>query len=368
MSVLYIQSGKEYTEYIVLDDDQPLCYMKESVSRDGIDYEDIFLGKIDRIQKGMDVAYVQFEKGMNAYLPFSECVKPPVSGDKVLVQIKRMTTGMKLPYVTEDISVAGKYAILLPFKDKIAISQRITDTDEKTRLKDLALRIKPAGMGLIIRSEAVSADEATIQTEINALLGLFEQIKQGITTVTPPAKVYSHPSVIDRLLRDRKDIDAIYTDGMPPDTAVNCYRVSEPFLLKNARQKVEKNLQHNVWMKSGAYYTCDICEALTVYDINSGKYQPSVHSDKEENILRLNEEAAKAVAANIQLRRLGGIILIDFLDMKNDEEREYIVKTLEAAFRNDPVKTVIHGFTRLGLLEMTRKRTEASLTIKEVTS
>ena len=292
------------------------------------------------------------------FLPFSECKAKPRSGDKMLVQVKKPPVGEKAAYLTADLSLAGRYVLLTPLTPRCAVSNRIEDAETKTALHALATRLAPDGMGLVMRAESVGADEAGIIREIQELRNDYESVLAQAARMDAPGLVKGRADALNRLLRDEQGgVDEILTDdpdALPP-VPVPVITCETPFALYNVRDKLEKSRQRKVWLPCGGYLIIDPTEAMTVIDVNSGKFTGK-KSGAEDTFLKLNTEAAKEIARLLRLRNIGGIVIIDFVDMASEESRAAVAQALRDALRDDPVKTVVHGFTALGLMEMTRKK------------
>lgn len=345
-------------EIALMEENRLLFYEKDA---QGVRTEQIYSGRIDRIVKGMEAAFVKLGKDQTGFLPFSECKEKPRSGDKMLLQVKKPPIGEKAPYLTADIALAGRYVILLPVGGKCAVSQKITDEEERSSLLDTARRLAPAGMGLILRTEAKGAPEKELAEEICSLSERWREIQNKAADASGPCLIEDSQDALSKLLRDEHGaVEEILTDEetpAPPGASVPVRFAPHPFELYGVFGQLEKALRRKVWLPCGGYLVVDPTEALTVIDVNSGKYA-GAKEGAESTFLRLNLEAAKEIARLLRLRKMGGIILIDFVDMLSEESRRAVTDALAAELQDDPVKTVIHGFTRLGLMELTRKKTE----------
>ncbi len=343
-------------EIALMRDKELLAFFQEHTNQ--VEAEQIYLGRVDRMVKGMEAAFVKLGGDTVGFLPFSECREKPRSGDKLLLQVKRPPVGEKAAYLTADLSLAGRYVLLTPLTPRCAVSNRIEDAATKTALHDLALRLAPDGMGLVMRAESVGADEAEIVREIQELRSDYESIIAQAARMDGPGLVKGRADALNRLLRDEQGgVDEILTDdpdALPP-VPVPVTACETPFALYNVRDKLEKSRQRKVWLPCGGYLIIDPTEAMTVIDVNSGKFTGK-KSGAEDTFLKLNTEAAKEIARLLRLRNIGGIVIIDFVDMQSEDSRTAVAQALSDALRDDPVKTVIHGFTALGLMEMTRKK------------
>lgn len=303
---------------------------------------------MERVMPGLNAAFVSITPKTKAYLPLgSDLREAPPSGSRFPVQIRREAHGNKCAYVTRDITFAGRYAVLLPFSDKKGISARITHEASRDRLKQLLTELCPDGYGMILRSDAEQAPRAIIQEEIEHLFSESNEMLLKMRTAAAPCILRKRASVIDILLRDEL-IEKVYSDqslSLNVPTEV----VADPFRLLNLDDKLRKSFQHTVYLPCGGNITVDICEALTVIDVNSGHYTGK-KTGSESTFLKVNSEAASECARILRLRNIGGNIVIDFIDMTAGEDREQIIRILTDAFSHDAAKTEIHGFTTLGLL------------------
>ena len=360
MSKRILIETREGQRRIALMEDRRLMYFSREMNGRA-EAEQIYRGVVDRIVKGMEAAFVRLGKDATGFLPFSECVQSPRSGDKCLVQVKKPAVGEKAPYLTERISLAGHLAILTPLDARNAVSKRIEEEAPRRRLMDAAARLAPAGMGLILRAESRDAPEEEIRAEVQALRAEWEGVLARKGEAQAPCLLRERQDALARLIRDEQGaIDEIWTDdpaALPP-LLLPVRACPNPFQLFSVEDKWKKSMQRKVWLDCGGYLIIDRTEALTVIDVNSGKYTGG-KTGAESTFLRLNLEAAREIARLLRLRSLGGIIIIDFVDMQSEAHRAAVLDAMRVALRQDPVKTVVHGFTSLGLMEVTRRKTES---------
>ncbi|MBR3020540.1 MAG: ribonuclease E/G [Clostridia bacterium] len=320
--------------------------------------EQVYLGKIDRIVKGMEAAFVRLGGENIGFLPFSECKEKPRSGALVTVQVKKPPVGEKAAYLTEDIALAGRFALLTPRTQRCAVSKKIEDEETKSRLYALASGIAPEGMGLVMRTESADAAEDDVSADVEALKEAWQEVLLKRAEVTEPGLLKGREDALLRLLRDEHgEIGEILTDRPEEldNISIPVQGCPAPFDLYNVPAKLEKSMARKVWLDCGGYLVIDHTEAMTVIDVNSGKFTGS-KTGTENTFLKLNLEAAKEIARLLRLRNIGGIVIIDFVDMRDEESRAAVREALESALKDDPVKAVVHGFTTLGLMEMTRKK------------
>lgn len=359
----------------------------------------IYKGVVKNVLPGMQAAFVDIGLEKNAFLyvedalsnilmygetsiVVKESIRPNIrdivkEGQEVTVQIAKEPVGSKGARVTTQITLPGRYLVLMPAVDYIGISRRIEDVRERERLKTIAERIKPANMGLIIRTVAENAEADELEQDINSLLKIWERIKQRAQQVGAPNIIHRDLELVQRILRDifSDDVKKLNVNSRPVlERVIEFLDVTDVnlkgkvFLSDTANlfskyaidHELSQALKRKVWLKSGGYLIIDQVEALTAIDVNTGKFVGS--TDLADTILKTNLEAAKEIVRQLRLRNIGGIIIIDFIDMVDDEHRQEVIRVLEEELRKDKVKTHILGITPLGLVEMTRKKVRQSLT------
>lgn len=345
---LAITKDRRLTDYYLLNED-------------GLAYEAgaIHLGRVGRVMKSLKAVFVVLDGGVEGFLPFDEMPggQPAQPGDSLLVQIKKPAQGGKAAFLTCDLALPGRTAMLLPLGQYAHASKRVKD---KKAMSLLSRRLCPDNMGLVLRAKAQDAKEGDIQAEIDRLVSDWDEIAQQAKQTTAPALIREAPGILERLMRDEQEAfdRVLYDDekaakGLPiPGTYHD-----KPFSLYGIEQQLFEALRRRVYLPSGGLLVLDPCEAMLVIDVNSAK-----DGKKAGNLsLRTNVEAAKEIARLLRLRRVGGIILIDFIDMDTDAQRQTVVDALEEALKDDRVTSEVLGFTRLGILEMTRKKAEPML-------
>ena len=330
--------------YAVTEDGKLVEYIPaESDDRSG----SVLLGRIDRLMPGMNCAFVDIGRKKNGFLPLDEgsgsftggAVR---SGETLILQVKKEETGEKGAFLTRDITLPGITVILMPMNRYIGVSSRVTDEAERARLKHLGAAIAGGQFGLVMRNAATEADEDTIRAETNRLSGIWENILSKAKEGGKPGSIYS---VNDPLIRLKEDYSAggfetvIATDNMTEEIG------------RQLKQAYERKLQ----LPGGGNIVIDRCEAMTVIDVNTASSDGK--TSKNRTVLETNLEACEEIARQARLRNLGGIILIDYIDMDSETDRSLVLNRLKECFQKDRIKTVIHGWTRLWLMEMTRKRT-----------
>ncbi|MES2201853.1 MAG: Rne/Rng family ribonuclease [candidate division FCPU426 bacterium] len=299
---------------------------------------------------------------------------------EIMVQVAKDPIGTKGPRLTTRLSLAGRSLVLMPLSNTVGVSRRISDS-ERSQMKQLARKVKPQGMGLIIRTLGSGDGEPELKFEVEALKNRWQKIRKAYEGVRAPTLLYKEEALTERILREilAKDVSAVTVDdketaqriqeyvtsfGLGEDVKVVPYTSSVPlFEAYKLEKEIEKALRERVWLRSGGYLIIQPTEALTVVDVNTGKFIGKKSQD--ETIFRTNLEAAVEVARQLRLRDIGGIIVIDFIDMENADHKEKVGLVLDEAIRKDKAKTNILELTELGLVEMTRKRVKQSL-LKEL--
>ena len=298
-------------------------------------------------------------------------------GQEIMVQVSKEPLGTKGARITSYISLPGRYLVLMPTVDHIGISRRIKEGRERSRLREMVQSIKKPGMGFIIRTASEDVDPESLTADAEFLELLWQNIQNKRETVTAPALMYSELDLIFRTVRDLftmkvdklvidskteferiKEFIKLYLPDMLP--RIELYEREEP-IFESYRIEVEINkaLNKKVWLKSGGYIVIDHAEALTVIDVNTGKFVGK--RDPEETITQTNMEAVKEASYQLRLRNIGGIIIIDFIDMEKEKNKERVFNAMVEAFSEDRARTNIIRMSELGLIEMSRKRTRENL-------
>ncbi len=326
---------------------------------------EIVLGLVKRLLPGMEAAFVDVGKARLGFLPLSEkgfSAKALKTGDSVICQVKKAAHEEKGAFLTRDASVAGRFLVYLPFGSTIGVSSKISDAKERARVKALVSGILPDGTGAVVRSAAVSASEDELKAEIKELSERFGKAVSGAEYKKPPAVLLSGGSPLERALTDYSpdNVKRVLADskelfeeaeraGFTAELTEN-----DPLELGLCEEQLKKALARKVYLPCGGYLVVDQCEALTVIDVNSGSNTGK--RVQRETILKTNLEAAAEIARIARLRAIGGIIIVDFIDMEAEDAAK-----VESAMRSlamaDRVKMTVEGFTRLGLMELTRRRT-----------
>ena len=355
----------------------------------------IYLGKVENVLLGMQAAFVDIGKEKNTFIHIRDSIpkasnetgnkNEPLNkhniknyiktGMPILVQIKKDATSKKGARVSTHINLSGRYAVLMPNSDFITISKKIEKETEKNRLLKIVKEIVPQNYGIIIRTSAEEKSEEEIKRDINNLIitwqeivNKYEKVKKQ-TTFTPQL-IYKNQGIIEKLIIDLIDQDLSKVIVNEEKTYENIKKVLEKIALETdvkvelkkeknilniyeIQEQLEKANNRKIWLKCGGFITIDKTEALTAIDVNSGKYVGT--KDLEKTIFTVNKEATIEITKQIRLRDIGGIIIIDYIDMENKEDKAKILEILEENLKKDRSKTQVIGFTPLDLLEMTRK-------------
>ncbi|MDA8121924.1 MAG: Rne/Rng family ribonuclease [Deltaproteobacteria bacterium] len=307
---------------------------------------------------------------------------PPIEGliregQHILVQVAKEPLGTKGARITSHITLPGRHLVLLTWSGHIGISRRIDDPEERERLSGIVEKIRPEGMGAIVRTAAEGKTDAEIKADMDYLVRLWESIQKKSDASSAPTQVHRELSLSLRAVRDlfSADMDRIVVDdkeefGRILGFAAQFFpRIQDRIELHEGPQPIFEHfgieielaraLDKKVWLKSGGYIVIEQTEALTVIDVNTGKYVG--RTSLEETTVKINLEAVREIVYQLRLRNIGGIITIDFIDMKNEENREKVYQALVETLRADRSKTTICKISELGLVEMTRKRVRESL-------
>jgi len=298
-------------------------------------------------------------------------------GQEVLVQVAKEPLGSKGSRITSHISIPGRHLVLMPTMDHVGISRRIEDETERLRLRELLLLIRPPKYGFIARTAAEGVESDKIKAEMDFMLRLWQSIQRNSEHSQVPSLLYQELDITLRAVRDlfTQEVDKLVVDSkeehekilnfvdtfMPSlKIDVKLYEGTEPICdAYGIEMELQRALGKKVWLKSGGYIVIEMTEALTAIDVNTGRYVGK--RNLEETILKTNLEAVKEIAYQLRLRNIGGIIIIDFIDMEKEANREKVFNRLKEALKKDKSKTNILKISELGLVEMTRKRTKESI-------
>ncbi|TCK04684.1 ribonuclease G [Phorcysia thermohydrogeniphila] len=384
----------------VLEDGELVEFYVERKGNRGI-VGNIYKGRVQKIVPAVQAAFVDIGVSKKAFLYVRDAVAlefeeddpfegargfedelPSIEevlseGQEVIVQVSKEPIGTKGPRVTTNITVPGHYLVLLPTVNRVGISRRITDEKERERLRAIATEIKPNEYGIIVRTAAEGADKEELKKDLDYILRVWKGLVEKAESKPPPVLLYQDLEIVPRTLRDllTDDVSEVIVDSKTEyERALNFTKAFIPKLSDRIKlyeediplfekfgveRAIEKALSRKVYLKNGGYIVIDETEALVSIDVNSGKFRKT--KTLEETALKINLAAAKEIARQLRLRDIGGIIVINFIDMKEEENKELLIKTLEEELSKDRAKTKIVSMSDLGLVEMTRKRVKKSL-------
>ncbi|MBN6186508.1 Rne/Rng family ribonuclease [Aneurinibacillus sp. BA2021] len=352
----------------------------------------IYKGRVENVLPGMQAAFIDIGMEKNAFIYVDDCLghdtertrkkKPSITelitkGQEIMVQVSKEAFGTKGARVTTQLSLPGRYIVYLPNEPYIGVSRRIQREKERERLREMVSGILKPNEGVILRTLAEGVSRAELEADILFLRARFEQAQAEKKDARPPSLVYEDFDLVSRVVRDfvGEDTEEVIIDSRlrhkelrslleqyQPELAekITLYTGREEiFAYYDLDGEIERALRRKIWLKSGGYLVIDQTEALTVVDVNTGKFTGS--HDLEETVVKTNLEACREVVRQLRLRNIGGIIIIDFIDMGREENRNRVRECMEAELRKDKTKTHLLGFTQLGLLEMTRKKERHNL-------
>jgi ribonuclease G len=415
---IIINASPSETRIALLEDKQLVEVMverPESVRRVG----DIYKGRVNAVLPGMQAAFVDLGLEKSAFLHASDLTpdsdledlfdededgdenhgghggrggrggrgrrEEPVpriedalkKGQEVLVQVTKEPIGTKGPRVTTQVSLPGRFLVLMPGHEHIGVSRKIEDRAERARLKGLIREIRPRDAGVIVRTVGAEQGKKEFQSDIKYLEQLWSKIESKAQRAKAPALLHQEMEFTTGLIRDifNEDVDQLVIDSREehksilkylstyaPDfkQRVKLYRGEVPiFDHFEIESEIEKAMERKVWLKKGGYITIDQTEALVAIDVNTGRFTGK--KSQEETILKTNLEAAVEIARQLRLRDLGGIIVLDFIDMEDEQNRKSVSDTLRQHLRRDRARTKSFAVSELGLIEMTRQRQRPSL-------
>ncbi|MCI9247069.1 MAG: Rne/Rng family ribonuclease [Clostridia bacterium] len=355
----------------------------------------IYLGKVENVLLGMQAAFVDIGTEKNTFIHIKDVI-PKVSnetgnknetlskydiknyirsGMPILVQVKRDSTNKKGARVSTHLSLPGRFIVLMPDTEFVTISKKIEKEVEKKRLIEIVRNSLPKGYGVIVRTSAQGRQKELIEQDIQAVIQKYEEIQKNAQALEKnekfePTLIHENDGIVGKILTDLVDQDLmrIVTNhaeiakevtqflkdtGLESKVKLELKQNENVLSIYDVEDQIEKTNNRKIWLKCGGFITIDKTEALTAIDVNSGKYIGN--KDLEQTVYTVNKEASIEIAKQLRLRDIGGIIIIDYIDMEKQETKQKILETLEEALKKDRSKTQVIGFTPLDLLEMTRK-------------
>lgn len=347
----------------------------------------IYVGKVKNIAANISAAFIEIANGQLCYYALNDNDAPIfttpkkkntlVAGDELLVQVSREAVKTKAPTVTANLNFAGKYLVLTSGKHHLGLSSKLSPED-KQRLRTIAEPFLGKDFGIIVRTNAAEASEDELRAELGELTEAYRHTVETGRNRACFSLVYKEPSAyaarlrglradsFNKIVTDRADIyrelKAYLTDRQPADLPkLYFYEETAPSLdsVYGLSKAFEEAGKERVWLKSGGYLVIQPTEALTVVDINTGKYTGK--RKKDDTFLKINLEAARELARQLRLRNLSGIIVADFIDMDREEDKQTLMAVLASELKKDPIRTSLVDMTPLGLVEITRKKVQKTL-------
>jgi ribonuclease E len=383
--VMVVRQSEGRTQIAVLEDGVLVeHYVDRGTSNSMVG--NVYLGRVQNVLPSMEAAFVDIGRGRNAVLYAGEVNWDAAglegqprriemalkSGDPVLVQVTKDPIGQKGARLTSQVSLPGRYLVYVPDGSMTGISRKLPDT-ERTRLKSILKKVMPEGAGVIVRTAAEGASEEELTRDVQRLQTQWEEIEQAAATAQPPAQLSAEPDLAVKVIRDvfnedfaklvvsgsgvAKDVRA-YVDADAPDLAARVETWTDSkdvFAAFRVEEQLTKALDRKVWLPSGGSLVIDRTEAMTVIDVNTGKFVGQ-GGNLEETVTKNNLEAAEEIVRQLRLRDIGGIIVVDFIDMVLESNRDLVLRRLVECLGRDRTKHQVAEVTSLGLVQMTRKR------------
>lgn len=347
----------------------------------------IYIGRVQKVVKNIQAAFVEFLPGKNGYLPLEDCKNAlfsgragkgeVVQGAEIAVQVAKENLKTKLPVLTANLSIPGSYLVLTSGNKTVGISSKIYG-ERKTELKKMFSDKSDSRFGIVVRTNARDASDQLLLEEYEKLSGEMVHLLDGIAFRTCFSCIRKAPSEYTAILKNSRFSELVEIVTDLPDVYEEIKSSMESLLsqekvglrlyddismplasLYNLRKQLERALSEKVWLKSGGYLVIEPTEALTVIDVNSGK--STARKNPQEHFLKINREAAVEIARQIRLRNISGIIIVDFIDMKAETDRKLLMDELSAHVKKDSVPVQVIDITKLNLVEMTRKKVSRSL-------
>ena len=392
MNYIFIDSNEKINRVGIIEDNRLVEFYSEEVNNEAL-LGNVYRGRVVNVLQGMDAAFVDIGEGKNAYLHLKDALhlsqlytgnkydidEVIKGGEDVLVQVTKEALGTKGPKVTTHISIPGRFIVLTPYSNKVNISKKIRNNLETSRLKEIGNRIKKNEMGIIFRTVSEYVDENILEEEYNNLFDIYMKIEAERNFLPTPKLIYKDLSLVYQIVRDTfndKNTKIIVNNR----EVFNNLLLLKEYFSSNIEEKIELDLNFSIEndmkiqidikealnrkvpLKSGGYIVIDETEALTSIDVNTGKYIGGYTLG--DTILSTNIEAAAEIARQIRLRDIGGIIIVDFIDMKDEAHISKVLGKMAHEFKKDRNKPHIVDLTKLCLVEITRKKTRPTLDAK----
>lgn len=395
------------TRVAILDEGELVDFFVERTGAERV-VGSIFKGKIQNLEDSLQAAFVDIGMRKNAFIHYwdmlpedaarleieegtersrprqkssqlvAEVARRYPVGSEIIVQVTKGAIGTKGPRVSANLSVPGRFLVMLPGCSLRGVSRRIEDKSERDRLKKVLARLPlPPNIGLIVRTAGLGTRRTAFVRDTRALLDIWNQVETGIRELPAPARLYQEPDLIERVVRDAltEEIDRIVIDNRaeydrikaivsrisrPARGALKLYEGEAPiFEYFEVERQLENSLRRKVWLPSGGYIVFDETEAMVAVDVNTGRHKGGKTQD--ESILQVNLEAAEEIARQLRLRNVGGLVVIDFIDMNSRKDQNAVYRKMKECLRRDKARTNCLPISPLGLLEMTRQRAAESI-------
>lgn len=386
---MLVRSAGGQTQIVVLEGPVLVEHYVANPERESM-VGNIYLAKTRNVLPGMEASFLDFGAAKNGVLYASDVAydrkkhrngAPRIEevlgeGDEVLVQVVKDPMGAKGARLTGTPSLPGRYLVLVPDSDTHGISRRLPE-DERTRLRDVIDAVKPDGFGVIVRTAALHATAEEIAADISRLVKAWDEITERAQGGGAPRMIYEEPDLLIRVIREHFTSDfrrMLIEDDSAYENVVGYLRATAPDLVSKVQlykdelglferyhvdDQLRKALDRRVYLPSGGHLVIDRTEALTVIDVNTGKFVGT--SSLEETVLQNNLEAAEEIGRQLRLRDIGGIIVIDFIDMEKEKNQQQVIRRLRETLARDKTRTQVFDVSHLGLVEMTRKNVSAGL-------
>lgn len=392
MREVYVNNLRKDIELVIKENGKIVEYYTLNGKTQNSIEGNIYVGKIKDIVKGMQSFFIDIGEEKKGFLFFNDLEEKQdgqfdknymqnnniaqklKENDNIIVQVKKDAIDNKGPKLTTNISLIGRYFVLTPYSHFIAITKKIPDASIREEFVRTVKNYLPEKYGGIIRTNILEASEEEIRDEINQLVTKWENIlkqKNSLKDETKPKKIYEEGNIIDRTLKDviNKNLDAIIVNNrrIEKDIVELVRKINDGYVEKvkyvktndllkeyELREKIRKDMQRKVWLNCGGYIIISKTEALTAIDVNSGKYTGK--KNLESTVFTVNKQAVIEIARQLRLRNIGGIVIVDFIDMKNEENKKEILELLQEEVKKDRSKINVKGYTSLNLMEITRKK------------
>lgn len=386
MKQLIVHCKEQVTQMALLEQGRLVEYTVERAEGTTL-VGSFYKGRVVNVLPGMQAAFVDIGLKKNAFLYVDDCLHPHLEkqpkekpsitellepGQELIVQVMKEPLGGKGARVTTHYSLPGRFLVYMPEADYIGVSKKIEQESERNRLKHLGEAIRCDEEGVILRTAAEKESHESLEMDIQYLREQWHKIEERAMDAEAPSLIHHDRNLIERFIRDafNREVEELVIDDerqakqllsyvrtFAPElgSRVQVYRGRDPIFERyGVADKLNKSFQRKTWLQSGGYLVWDQTEALTVVDVNTGKYTGT--RDLEDTVYQTNKEAAEEIARLIRLRDIGGIIIVDFIDMVSEKHRDDIVSELEERMKRDRTKCLVVGWTKLGLLEITRKK------------